>query len=250
MKYVELHCHSNFSFLSGASHPETLVEQAHRLGYESLALTDSNGLYGVVRFNQAALEKGIRPIFGSEITLENGHHLLLLIKNDRGYANLCQLISEAKLRCKKTETKIKVEDLASRTDGLIALSGCPQGEIPSAILQKDWKSAAWVAAKFTELFGRGNFYLEMQHHNLPIHQALVEGLSRLGKELNLPFVATNNVHYAVPEARMLQDVLTCIKNHTTLDRAGSLLYLSWIFFCFGASSRILVMAIVCLRLSG
>ncbi|UCG61720.1 MAG: error-prone DNA polymerase, partial [Candidatus Zixiibacteriota bacterium] len=224
MKYVELHCHSNFSFLDGASHPETLVEQAHQLGYEALALTDTNGLYGIVRFNQAALEKGIRPIFGSEITLENDHHLLLLIKNDTGYANLCQLISEAKLEGRKDETKIKKTRLASYADGLIALSGCPEGEIPSAILKKDWATAHRLAAEYNELFGRGNFYLEMQHHNLPRHETLGEGLIHLGRELAIPVVATNNVHYAMPEDRQLQDILTCIKNHVTLDNANSLLY--------------------------
>ncbi|UCE25251.1 MAG: error-prone DNA polymerase, partial [Candidatus Zixiibacteriota bacterium] len=224
MKYVELHCHSNFSFLSGASHPETLVEQAHQLGYEALALTDNNGLYGIVRFNQAALEKGIKPIFGSEITLENDHHLLLLIKNDTGYANLCQLISDAKLTSKKTETKITKASLASLSEGLIALSGCPEGEIPSAILKKDFKQAQRLTAGYTELFGKDNFYLEIQHHNLPLHETLVEGLTRLGQQLKIPVVATNNVHYATPDARMLQDVLTCIKNHTNVDNANDLLY--------------------------
>jgi len=224
MEYVELHCHSNFSFLSGASHPEALVKQAYQLGYESLALTDHNGLYGIVRFNQAALSKGIKPIFGSEITLENGHHLLLLIKNDTGYANLCRLISDAKLQSKKDETKITLDSLAERTHGLIALSACPRGEIPSAILKNDRAGASRIAARYKELFGKDNFYLELQHHNLPLHETLCKGLARLGSELDLPVVATNNVHYTTSDARMLQDVLTCIKNHTILDQAGSLLY--------------------------
>ncbi|UCD64260.1 MAG: error-prone DNA polymerase [Candidatus Zixiibacteriota bacterium] len=224
MKYVELHCHSNFSFLSGASHPEVLVKQAHQLGYEALALTDSNGLYGIVRFNQAAIEKGVKPIFGSEITLENGHHLLLLIKDETGYGNLCQLISDARLESKKTETKIPQTGVACFNSGLIALSGCTNGAIPSAILKGDWPQARRVAAEYRELFGRENFYLELQHHNLPIHQTLIEGFIRLGRELHLDVVATNNVHYATVEGRKLQDVLTCIGNHTTLDEAGGLLY--------------------------
>ncbi len=224
MKYTELHCHSNFSFLSGASHPEALVQQAYQLGYEALALTDANGLYGIVRFSQAAIEKNIRPIFGSEITLDNGHHLLLLIKNSAGYANLCSLISDAKLRSKKDETKITKESLASHRDGLIALSGCSLGEIPSAILKKDLPTAQRVASEYKELFGKDNFYLEMQHHNLPDHHTLCEQLSRLGQELDIKTVATNNVHYATKKARMLQDILTCIRNHTTLDKANGLLY--------------------------
>ena len=97
MAYVELHCHSNFSFLDGASHPEDLVKRAAELGYEALALTDHNGFYGIVRFSQAARKHGIKPIFGAEITLDDGHHLLLLVKDATGYANLSQLLSRAQL---------------------------------------------------------------------------------------------------------------------------------------------------------
>ncbi len=231
MSYVELHCHSNFSFLDGASHPEELIEQAARLGYPALALTDHNGFYGIVRFSQAAREHGVRAIFGAEITIEDNHHLVLLVKNGTGYANLSHLLSVAQLANKKAEAKVTYRSLASHVDGLIALSGCQLGEVPSLLLQErvssalDPVSAALEAAKrYRELFGDGNFFLELQHHNLPSQEKLCRQLVALGKQIGIPVVATNNVHYATPNDRKIQDVLTCIKNHTTLDQADPYLY--------------------------
>ncbi len=229
MNYVELHCHSNFSFLDGASHPEKLAARAAELGYPALALTDHNGLYGVVRFDQAAREHGIKPILGSEITCvddsgENESHLTLLAKNATGYANLSRMLTEAQLAGIKNETKITPDLLDKYRHGLIALSGCSHSEIAVALTANVKQAAPAVAAMYRELFGKDNFYLELQHHNLPLHERLCEQLIRLGRDLNIPLVATNNVHFADIDCRPLQDVLTCIKNHTTLDEAGSLLY--------------------------
>ena len=224
MEYVELHSHSNFSFLDGAVHPEDLVEHAARLGYHAFALTDHNGLYGIVRFNHAAKLTGVKPIFGAEITLENDHHLILLAKDSTGYSNLSQLLTSANLKCKKGETRISDENIISHSEGLIALSGCRLGEIPSLILKGDEKEARVVASRYKEIFGDGNFYLEMQHHNLPAHEILCEKLAAMGHKLNIPIVATNNVHHTKPDGRRLQDILTCIKHHTNLDEANGLLY--------------------------
>jgi error-prone DNA polymerase len=222
--YIELHCHSNFSFLDGASDPEDLIEQAYYLGYQALALTDHNGLYGSVRFHQAAKERGITPIVGAEITLDNGHHLILLVKNDIGYANLSSLLSSAQLENKKGEAKVTPTILHAHCAGLVALSGCYLGEIPSLLLAGNETGAIFAASQYRELFGAENFYLELQHHNLPAHELLCEKLIALGKRLDIPCVATNNVHYANPGGRRLQDVLSCIRNHTTLDEANNLLY--------------------------
>jgi error-prone DNA polymerase len=224
MEYVELHCHSNFSFLDGASPPDELVAVAHQLGYRALALTDHNGLYGIIRFNQAAQRMGIRPIFGAEVTLDNGHHLLLLAKDASGYANLSQLITAAKMSCQKAEARVTEEQLSTYHKGLIALSGCLKGEIPSLVLQGEGKQAERVASHYRELFGSESFYLELLHHDLPTHEVLCDKLSSLGRRLSLPCVAANNVHYATPDGRRLQDVLTCIRYHTTLDAAEALLY--------------------------
>jgi len=222
--YTELHCHSNFSFLDGAVHPEDLVERAAELGYRALAITDHNGFYGIVRFHQAAIAKGIKPILGAEITLVDGHHLVLLVKDAIGYSNLSQMLSEAHLQNKKNEAKITADNLQKHSQGLIALSGCTHGEIPAALLDNDNNNAHRLASQYRELFGSDNFYLELQHHNLPVHEFLCERLTHLGHELSIPIVASNNVYYATPDGRRLQDVLTCIKNHTTLDAADDLLY--------------------------
>jgi len=224
MSYAELHCHSNFSFLDGANHPEDLVEKASDLGYRALALTDHNGLYGTVRFHKACKEKGIKSIIGSEITLESGHHLVLLVKNQKGYSNLSQLLSQALLSHPKGEAKVKPEDLFSRSDGLIALSGCFSGEIPSLLLNDDFENATKAALQLKSIFGKDNFFLELQYHNRPEQAKLNSRLMSLGKKLDIPLVATNNVHHAEPEGRRLQDVLVCIKNHTSVDQAGTLLY--------------------------
>lgn len=222
--YAELHCHSNFSFLDGADHPETLAAHAKHLGYEAVALTDHNGLYGVVRFHKAAQEVGLHAIIGSELTLTDNHHLIVLVKNRKGYANLSQMLSEAQLAGKKGEAKISPEMLAAYHDGLIALSGCMQGEIPTLLLQDEYDRAARVAGQYRELFGVDNFYLELQHHNLPIHEVMCRCLAELGQQLDIPIVATNNVHHATPDGRRMADVLTCIKHHTSLDEAGEILY--------------------------
>jgi error-prone DNA polymerase len=224
MDYVELHCHSNSSFLDGASTPEDLVEKAFKLGYKALALTDHNGLYGIVRFHKDCKEKGIKPIIGSEITLDNGHQLVLIVKNQRGYSNLCQLLTQALLSHPKGEATIKSEELFSRSEGLIALSGCLLGEIPSFILKDDLENAEKTAVKLKEIFGMRNFFLELQYHNRPEQAKVNAQIISLGNRLNIPLVVTNNVHYAEPEGRKLQDVLVCIKNLTNLDQAGTLLY--------------------------
>ena len=136
MSYVELHCHSNFSFLKGASSPEQLVKRAAALGYQALALTDHNGLYGIVRFNQVAKRHGLRPIFGAEVSLVDGRNLVLLAKNAAGYANLSQMLSVANLQNRKGVAETKEKTLAAHTGGLIALfggssSGTPPAPCPS-----------------------------------------------------------------------------------------------------------------------
>ncbi len=224
MDYAELHCHSNFSFLDGANHPEDLVEKASELSYKTLALTDHNGLYGIVRFHKACMENGIQPVIGSEITLENGHHLVLLVKNEKGYSNLSQLLTQALLSHPKGEAKVKKDELVSKSEGLIALSGCLEGEIPSLLQKKEFEKAEKVACELKEAFGYGNFFLELENHNRPEQSIVNSQLADLSRKLNLPLVAANNVHYTESERRRLQDVLVCIKNRTNLDEAGTLLY--------------------------
>ncbi len=219
--YVELHCHSNFSFLRGANHPQELVERACELEYPALAVTDQNGLYGIVRFNQAAQRKGLRPIFGAEVILENDTHLVLLIKNRKGYANLCQALSRSLLDGKKGQARISEATLADCSEGLLALSG---NMLTQRILDDDVSEAKRIAARYGELFGRDDFFLELYHHHLPDHEVVCRQLAATAKAIGTPIVATNNVYYAAPHDRRLQDVLTCIRHHVTLDDAQGILY--------------------------
>jgi error-prone DNA polymerase len=221
--YVELHCHSNFSLLDGAAHPEDLVVRAAELGMRALALTDHDGVYGAVRLAQAAQNHGIRPIFGAELTLSGGHHLILLVENEIGWSNLCRLISEAQHNAPKGEAVLPTEALAGRTEGLIALSGCRNGEIAAALLKQDRTTALTVAHAYRHLFGPAHFWLELQHHLLPEDTTLVDGLVDLARHLGLGYVATNNVHYATRADHRLQDVLVCIRQRTSLAEAGPLL---------------------------
>jgi error-prone DNA polymerase len=221
--YVELHCHSNFSLLDGASHPEDLVARAAQLEMEALALTDHDAVYGAVRFVEAAQAWGIRPILGAELTLVGGSHLTLLVEDETGWGNLCWLISRARHNAPKGQATLPSAELAGHTQGLIALSGCRQGEVAAALLRKDRERALVAACRYRDIFGRDRFWIELQHHLLPDDDALVDGLVGLARHLGLGYVATNNVHYATRDGRQIQDVLVCIRHRTRLDEAGPFL---------------------------
>jgi error-prone DNA polymerase len=221
MSYIELHCHSNFSLLDGASHPEELVARAKELGMPALALTDHDGLYGVVTFHKAARQAGIKPIIGAELTIDQKYHLTLLARNDRGYSNLCRLITRAQLDHSKGKPSIDSAFLASHCDGIICLSGCRKGEIPSLLLAGKERQAQSVAGRYHEIFG-DNFFIELQNNLCPGDEHLCRQLIGLADRLRIRYVATNNVHYATKDKHRLQDVLVCIKNRTTVDKSGHL----------------------------
>jgi len=221
--YVELHCHTNYSILDGSSHPEELLDRALELSMDRLAVTDHDGLYGAVRFYQGALQRGIKPIIGAELTLDGGYHLTLLAENDEGYSNLSRLISHAQLSHSKGEASLSFAALTKHKEGLICLSGCSQGEIGSHLLAHREREALAAAKRYLHLFGREHFFLELQHHLLEQDRRLVASLAELAGHLGVRCVATNDVHYARREGHRLHDVLTCIANHTTLDEAGSVL---------------------------
>ena len=224
-EYVELHCHSYYSLLDGASSPEALVERAAALGYPALALTDHNGLYGAVRFWQAAREHGLKPIFGAEVTLESLEHLTLLAETQVGYANLCRLISVGQLAGQKGQPHLTLETVAGHAQGLICLSGCRRGAIPRALLARKGERARQEAGQLREIFGE-RFWIELQRHCLPTDIRLIAALLSLARELGIDVVATNNVHYAEQQGQRLHDLLTCIRHNTTLPGAlaGGLLH--------------------------
>jgi len=221
-KYVELHCHTNYSMLDGASHPEELVARAKELGMEALAVTDHDGLYGAVRFWQAALQEGIRPIIGTEVTLDGSSHLTLLARNREGYSNLCRLISTAQLAHSKHQASLNPALLAERSAGLICLSGCRRGEIARHLLSGSRRRARKAAETYLKIFGIESFWIELQHHLLPEDDWLCAEMADLAARLGVGCVATNNVHYATRDRHRLQDILVCIRNRTTLDSSTGL----------------------------
>jgi len=221
--YVELHCHTNYSMLDGASHPEEILDQALELHMDHLAVTDHDGLYGAVRFYRGALERGIKPIIGAELTLDGGYHLTLLAENDLGYSNLSRLISHAQLSHSKGEASLSWSALARHKEGLICLSGCSRGEIASHLLAGHNGEALRAARRYFRVFGWESFFLELQYHLLEEDQRLARMLVQLAEHLGVRYVATNDVHYARRQGHRLHDVLTCIANHTILDEAGSTL---------------------------
>ncbi|HET7815739.1 MAG TPA: DNA polymerase III subunit alpha [Candidatus Baltobacteraceae bacterium] len=202
--YAELHAHSNFTFLEGGSHPEELVEVAAQLGLGALALTDRNGLYGSVRFSRAAAEVKLPGIIGSELTFADGAApIVALAEDERGYANLSQIISAGQLRGAKNEPQLHESDLDGRSDGLIVLTA---------------ESGVERLSRLRERFG-DRLYLEMQHHLHAQDARTCRVLAERSAELDIPLVATNGVMYALKEHGRLADVLFCIKNRTNLQQA-------------------------------
>ena len=229
--YVELHCHSAYSFLDGASLPEELAMQAERLGYSALALTDHDGLYGSLEFARQMEGRGLQPITGAEVTLEDGSHLTLLAETPTGYANLCRLLSAAHLGSERLHPRLPRSQLERHAEGLILLSGCRHGEIARALDAGDTAAAEAAARRYREWFGRENCFLELQQTLTRGDTARIRALLRLAHQLELPVVATGNVHYHRRERHRLQDVLVAIRHRTTLDdshavrRANSEAYL-------------------------
>jgi len=218
--WVDLHVHSNYSFLDGASDVDELADAAVEQGLDALALTDTNGLYGAVRFANAAKERGLRPIFGAEIQLQDMGHIVLIARDRQGWTSLCRTISAAQLAGEKTKPKATFDLLAENAAGLFALTGCAHGAVPRAVRAGDLDAAREALARFASVFGE-RLYVELSDHLDPDAPALCDTLASLAGEMGLGCVVTNNVHYARPEGRRLHDVLRCIDLGVTLDDAGN-----------------------------
>ncbi|HSR41558.1 MAG TPA: PHP domain-containing protein, partial [Longimicrobiales bacterium] len=233
--YVELHCHSGFSFLDGASHPEELALRAKELGYPALALTDHDGLYGSMEFAHAAREAGVQPLTGVELTLKEcfpgreddgpdppeptpSWHVTLLAAGPRGYGNLCRLVTEAPMERPRDDPGLPLEALLAgdRTEGIVCLTGCRRSPVLAALESSAAEGEA-MARRFLRAFGTGNVFVELQANAVRGDAARGKALGRLADRLGLPVVATGNVHYHRRERHRLQDVLTAIGHRSTLD---------------------------------
>jgi len=243
--YAELHAHSNFSFLDGASDPEALAEEATRLGLEALALTDHDGFYGVVRFAEAARTLGLPTVFGSELTLGRTappvgtpdpgaptrasaaeSHLVVLARDPQGYALLARAISEAQLRGEKGAPRAMLDDLAAvggtaapsaHQGHWLVLTGCRKGAVPAALEREGPAAAAAELTRLVAAFGREHVAVELWHHDQPLDSTRNDALAELAVGAGLELVATNNVHYATPAERPLATALAAVRARCSLD---------------------------------
>ena len=231
MKFSHLHVHSHYSLLDGLSKIDELLDYVKKLEMDSVAITDHGNIYGAVEFYKKAKEKGIKPIIGAEVYLafermtqerpnidDKRYHLVLLVKNERGYKNLVKLITKAHLEGFYYKPRIDEELLAQYSEGLIGLSACLQGKIPKLILAKKIKEAQELALKYQETFGKDNFYLELEHHpNIPEQKKVNEALIFISKKTAIPLVATCDSHYLKPEDAEAQDILMLINTGADLN---------------------------------
>jgi DNA polymerase-3 subunit alpha len=224
MSFVHLHCHSDFSLLDGASSVEALVSKAKSLGMPKLALTDHGNMFGALKFTKECRKQGISPIIGSEFYVAPGsrheksgsekgtryHHLVLLARDLQGYKNLLTLSSLSYTEGFYYKPRIDDELLERFHGGLIALSACLAGEIPSAIVDGRLEEARAKAGKYSELFGADSFFLELQDHGIPEQKIVNRELIRFSRQTGIPLVATNDIHYTERDDARAQDILICI----------------------------------------
>jgi error-prone DNA polymerase len=234
-EYVELHCHSAYSFLDGASRPEELVSRAVELGYPALALTDHDALYGSMEFAQLARASGLQPIIGAEVTLESPFadeadecesgapecHVTLLAETPLGYANLCRLLTRAHMESPRGDPRLSLDALLERTEGLILLTGCRRSPFLLALDQGEREGEAF-ARRMLAAFGTQNLFVELLDNAVHGDRVRVRALADLADRLKIPVVATGDVHYHKPSRHRLQDVLVAIRNRTTVDDSHEL----------------------------
>jgi len=243
--YIELHAASAFSFLQGASQPEEMTERAAELGMSAMALLDHNGVYGSARFHSSGKRNGVRAHIGAEVSvssfgarltpaawlpyqhLAEPTRLPLLCESRTGYQNLCQLITQFKMReTKKTEGAATWEDLKQYASGLVCLTGGDEGPLSAALASGGEEAGRKTVERMVEIFGHPQVYVEVQRHFEPEEEWRNQAAIRIAGSLNLPVLATNGVRYATAYDREVLDLFTAIRHHTELDRAGRLLALN------------------------
>ena len=230
MAFTHLHVHTEYSLLDGACRIKELVQQAKALGQTALAITDHGAMYGVVDFYKAARQEGIKPVIGCEMYISprrhtdriaeldrESRHLVLLCENHVGYQNLIKLDSLAWTEGFYNKPRVDMEQLREHHEGLIALSACLAGEIPRALLRGDYEEARRIALQYQDIFGKNNFFLELQDHGIADQKRIVPYLVKLSQECDIPLVVTNDCHYIRREDSRIQDILLCIQTNHTLD---------------------------------
>ena len=224
--FAHLHVHTAYSLLDGSIKIKNLINKVAELNMPAVAITDHGAMYGAIEFYKAAVERGIKPIIGCEVYVaphsrnqketKKEYHLVLLAQNKKGYENLTKLVSIAYLEGFYYKPRVDKEVLAAHSEGLIALSACLAGEIPALILQGSADEAKKAALQYKEIF-KERFYLELQDHGIKEQKTVNEALIKLGKELNIPLVATNDVHYLERKDAEIHDILFCIQTQKTIN---------------------------------
>ncbi len=226
--FVHLHCHTDYSLLDGACEISKLMDLAEKQGMPALAITDHGNLFGAVQFYNEAKARGIKPIIGCEVYVsqeghksrsdsDRYHHLVLLCKNQQGYRNLIDLVSTSFLDGFYYKPRIDKDLLAAHSEGLICLSACLRGDVNEAMLQKGYDDGRRLAYTYQDIFGKGNFFLEVQDHGLEQDKKLIPHLFRLSQESGIPLVATNDAHYLTHDDAHAHDALLCIQTGKVLS---------------------------------
>src|SRR5579864_3911785 len=225
-QFVHLHLHTDYSMLDGACDVEKLCHHVKELGMPAVAMTDHGNIFGAVHFVNAASKAGIKPIIGCELYVckkddhriertppegDTYNHLLVLAENEEGYRNLVKITSEASLHGFYYKPRVSKAFLAEHSKGLIALSGCLKGEVAEFLMEEKYEAARQAAATYGDIFGKQNFFLEIQDQGLEMEHRIHPGLFRLEKDLGLPLVATNDSHYLCEDDAHAQDVMVCIQ---------------------------------------
>ncbi len=231
--FVHLHLHTEYSLLDGACRIKDIPEAVIAAGHSAVAVTDHGNMYGVMQFYRTCKANGVKPIIGCEVYVAPGsrfdrvagreggsHHLVLLCENDIGYRNLIYMVSKAFTEGFYSRPRVDLDLLKHHSEGLIALSACLSGEIPSALSAGDRERAEQIALTYKQIFGKDHFYIELQNHGIAEQRQILPELYSLAKELDIPVVATNDVHYLRKSDARAQTVLMCIQTNTTMADGG------------------------------
>ena len=223
--FTHLHVHTEYSLLDGSCKIKELAARAKELGMDSMAITDHGVMYGVIDFYRAAREVGIKPIIGCEVYVAPGsrferentnsedryYHLVLLAENDTGYHNLMKIVSKGFVDGFYYKPRVDYEVLETYHEGVIALSACLAGEVQRYLARGMYEEACRSARHYEEIFGKGNFFLELQDHGISTQKMVNQGLMRMSRELSMDLVATNDIHYILAEDAAAHDILLCIQ---------------------------------------
>src|SRR5271156_3351953 len=205
-EFTHLHLHTDYSLLDGACDVEKLVDHVSNIGQKAVAITDHGNIYGAVHFFDAAKAKGVKPILGCELYIcgnedhraapekDKYHHLLVLAENEEGYRNLVRITSEASLYGFYRKPRVSKNFLAKHAQGLVGFSGCLAGELCGNLMAGKYEDAKRTASQYQDIFGRGNFFLEIQDQGLEPDKAVCDALFKMERELNIPLIATNDSH--------------------------------------------------------